>query len=135
MLNTDIKNSNVVYQKNYEEVIALPDAAIHQIISSLTVFVFLFLVALSFCCCVNSFPCCSKWGLLLLVVHRASHWGAFCSCIAQALEHRCQQLWCMGLVAVQHVDSSWTRDGTHLPFIGRGIPIHCTIREVLFLDS
>ena len=93
MLNTDVKNSNVVYGKNYEEVITLPDAAIHEIISSLTVFcffVFLFLVALSLCCYVNSLSSCSKWGLLLPVVHRASHWGGFSSSIAQALEHRCQ---------------------------------------------
>ena len=39
-MNTDVKNSNVVYWKNYEEVITLPDAATHQIISSLTVFFF-----------------------------------------------------------------------------------------------
>ena len=37
-MNTDVKNSNEVYWKNYEEVIMLPDAAIHQIISSLIFF-------------------------------------------------------------------------------------------------
>ena len=87
-MNTDVKNSNVVYWKNYEEVITLPDAATHQIISSLTVF--FFLVALSLCCYVNSLSSCSKSGLLLLVVHRASHWGGFSSSITQALGHRCQ---------------------------------------------
>ena len=34
-------------------------------------------------------------------------------------------LWCSGLVALQHVKSSWTRNQTHAPCI-----IHCTTREV-----
>ena len=37
-----------------------------------------------------------------------------------------------GLFAVLHVGSSWTRDRTCVPCIGRWILIHCTIRE--FLD-
>ena len=30
-----------------------------------------------------------------------------------------------------HVESSWTRDRTHVPCIGRWILNHCTTREVL----
>ena len=30
---------------------------------------------------------------------------------------RLQRLWCTGLVAVQHVGSSWTRNWTHVPWI------------------
>ena len=41
-----------------------------------------------------------------------------------------QQLWCMGLVVPQHVGSSWTRDGAHVPCIGRLISNHWTTREV-----
>ena len=41
-----------------------------------------------------------------------------------------QQLWCTGLVAPQHVGSSQTWDGTHVPCIGRWILNHWTIREV-----
>ena len=41
-----------------------------------------------------------------------------------------QQLWCTGLVAPQHVGSSWTRAQTHVPCIGRRILNHCAIRVV-----
>ena len=37
----------------------------------------------------------------------------------------------MGLVAPRYVGSSWTRDGTHVPCIGRWILNHWTTREVL----
>ena len=37
----------------------------------------------------------------------------------------------MGLVALRHVESSPTRDRTHVPCIGRRILIHHTTREVL----
>ena len=42
-------------------------------------------------------------------------------------------MWCMGLVAPWHVESSWTRDWTHASCIGRQILIHWATREVLFL--
>ena len=38
----------------------------------------------------------------------------------------------MGLVAPQHVGSSWTRARTRVPCIGRRVLKHCTTREVLF---
>ena len=41
------------------------------------------------------------------------------------------QLWPMGPVAPWHVGSSWTRDRTHVPCIGRRILNHWTTREVL----
>ena len=37
-----------------------------------------------------------------------------------------------GLVAPQHVGSSQTRNGTHVPYIGRRILNHWTAREVPF---
>ena len=40
-------------------------------------------------------------------------------------------MWCMGLAALQHVGSSQTRDGTHVPCISRQILNHWTTREVL----
>ena len=43
-----------------------------------------------------------------------------------------QQLWCMGLIAPQHVASPQTKDQTNVPCIGRWILIHCAIREVPF---
>ena len=42
-----------------------------------------------------------------------------------------QQLWCTGLAAPRPVGSSWTRDRTHVPCIGRRILIHWTTRQVL----
>ena len=38
--------------------------------------------------------------------------------------------WCVGLVAPQHVESSWTRDQTHFLCIARWIPNHWTTKEV-----
>ena len=38
----------------------------------------------------------------------------------------------MGLVAPQHVESSRTKDQTHVPCIGKQILYHCTTLEVLF---
>ena len=40
-------------------------------------------------------------------------------------------MWCTGLVAPRHVRSSWTRDRTCVPCIGRRILNHCATREVL----
>ena len=49
---------------------------------------------------------------------------------AQALGEWASVVLVMGLVAPQHVESSWTRDQTHVPCILRKIPIHCTTKEV-----
>ena len=46
-------------------------------------------------------------------------------CGAQA-----QQWWLIGLAALQHVESSWTRNGTHAPCIGRQILDHWTTRTM-----
>ena len=40
----------------------------------------------------------------------------------------------MGLVAPRHVESSWIKDGTCVPYIGRRILNHWTTREVPSLD-
>ena len=40
-----------------------------------------------------------------------------------------QQLWRTGLVVPRHVGSSWTRDQTHVPCIGRWVLNHCATRE------
>ena len=36
----------------------------------------------------------------------------------------------LGFSCVRNVESSWTKDQTCVPCIGRWIPIHCIIREV-----
>ena len=75
----------------------------------------------------SSLPCVgfSLWWLLLLW-STGSRCTGFSSCSTQAQQlwlagsrAQAQQLWHMGLVAPRHVGSSLTRDGTHIPCIGR----------------
>ena len=86
-----------------------------------------------------------RWGLSLVAVpggYSLLHWNGFSlqwllllstgsrarrlsSCCTQA-----QKLWCPGLVTLPHVESFCTRDRTHVPCIGKQIPIHCTTRKV-----
>ena len=83
-------------------------------------FLWLWQVGATFCCGVQ-----------------ASHCGGF-SCGAQApgtwasvlATRRLQYLWHMSLVAPWHVESSWTRDQTHVPCIDRHILNHWTTRKV-----
>ena len=77
----------------------------------------------------------SPW--LLLLQSLGSRCVGFSSCITrvQLLWHMgtkmpAQQLWHTGLVAPWHVGSSWTRNQTCVPCIGRQILNHWTIREV-----
>ena len=86
-------------------------------------------------------------GATLCCGPRASHCGGFSCFGALALEHlgfsSCGS-WALkrGLsscskwasVAPCYVESSWTRNRTHVPWIDRRIPIHCITREVLSLD-
>ena len=44
-------------------------------------------------------------------------------------------MWHTGLVALQYVESSWTRDQTHVPCVGRWILNPWTTREVLGITS
>ena len=46
-----------------------------------------------------------------------------------------QWLWHTGLVASQHVESSWTRDKTHVADTGRWVLSHWTTREVRGVGS
>ena len=52
-------------------------------------------------------------------------------CGSQVLEHRVDNLWHVGLAALRHVGSSWTREQSYVPCIGRQILNHWTTREVL----
>lgn len=55
----------------------------------------------------------------LLPSCRASHCGGFSCGEAQALGSWAQKLWCMDLIAPQHVGSFRTRNQTHVSLIGR----------------
>ena len=92
------------------------------------------------CCSAQSshcggFSCCGARALgvwaSVVAACGLSSWGTwvlecsgFSSCGTWA-----QQLWHTGLVALQHVRSSQTRDRTHVPCLGRWILNHCTTGE------
>ena len=74
---------------------------------------------------VYGFPCSSSaWGTEQALEHMG-----FSSCDTWA------QLWCMGLAASGHTESSQTKDQTCVLCIGRRILNHWTIKEVLILIS
>ena len=54
------------------------------------------------------------------------------SCCGSRAPQPSQELWFMGLVASQCVDSSWTSGGTCVSCVGGRIPVLCTTREVPF---
>ena len=100
------------------------------------IFIFLFLVlaALSLCC--SAFfvvsGLCGQWGLLSLQTTCSRCSGSWASvvvahglssCSSGSLEHRFSSCG-----YPQHVISSRTRDQTRVPFIGRQILSHSTIR-------
>ena len=74
----------------------------------------------------------SLWWLLLLRLQSTG--SSSCGTWAQQLwlagsRVQAQQLWRMGLVALQHVGSSQTRAQTRVPCIGKRILNHCATRE------
>ena len=112
--------------------------------------IYLFLAALGLCCCAWAFSSCGEvsggysslhcmgfsllW--LLFVAEQGSRHVGFSSCGTWAQQlwlvvsrAQAQQLWCMGLVVLQHVGSSQTRARTHAPCIGRWFLNHCATRE------
>ena len=66
----------------------------------------------------------SLWWLLLLRSTGSRRMGF------SSHSTRAQQFWPTGLVAPQHVGSSWTRNQTRVPCIGKRILNHCTTSEV-----
>ena len=87
---------------------------------------YLFLAMLNLCRCMQAFSSCSE-GSYSSQSAWASHCGGFFCC------RWTQQLWHTGLVVLWHVESSWTRDRTHVPCIGRQILNHQITRGSLLL--
>ena len=89
------------------------------------------MVALGLCCYTQAFPSCGEWELLSSCGAQVSHRSGFSCCGAQALRlavfSSCST-W--DSAALGHMESSGTRDRTHVPCIGRQILIHYTAREV-----
>ena len=79
------------------------------------------MAALGILCCTWAFSSCSEQRLLWvsecgLLTHCS---GLFWSTGFSSGGVWAQQLWWVGLVALQHVGSSWTRDQKRVPGIGR----------------
>ena len=95
---------------------------------------YLFLVALGLCCCAyaRAFSGCGKQWVLPSWGVQASHCCGFSCGRAQPLERELSinKLWHTGLVALRHVESSWTRDQTCVPSIARQTLNHSTTRAV-----
>ena len=87
------------------------------------IFISVFLTAMDLHCCAWAFSSCGKWELSSSCSVQASHCGDFSSRRAWALMYA-------GLVAPWHVESSQTRDGTHVLCIDRWILSHQTTRKV-----
>ena len=73
--------------------------------------------------------CCLQ-RLLLLGARAPGAWAQLFGLLGSRAQ--AQQLWCTGLVALQQVESSQTRDRTRVPCIGWRILNHQTTREVLY---
>ena len=94
------------------------------------------MVALGLHCCMRAFSSCRGRGysslrctgfllrwLLLFQSSESRHMGFSC------WNMQAQQLWLRGLVTPWHVESSRTKDRTHVPMIGRWIAISCATGE------
>ena len=97
------------------------EKALSCILNTGSIFLFfnnLFLATPGLCCFMWAFSSCGEWGLLFLAAH-----GLLTAVASLVAEHRLQgcrlqQLGCMDLVALQHVESSRSRDRTHVLTIG-----------------
>ena len=77
--------------------------------------IYLFLAALGLCCYVWAFSSCSEQGLLSSHVQELLLSWSMGSRVNQL-----QQLWCLGLVALWHMESSWIRGQTRVPALAGG---------------
>ena len=73
-------------------------------------FIYIFLVALGLHCCAWAFSSCGEWRILFIAMHRLLIAAA--SVVAEHRLRRTGFVWCMGLVAPWHVESSWTKNPT-----------------------
>ena len=89
----------------------------------------IYLAVLGLHCCMHAFSSSVAWVLLYLQC-----WSLSLQSFLVA-EHELQRhlgfsnWWCSGSVALRHVGSSWTRDGTHVPGVARQSLNHRATRE------
>ena len=112
-LNKDLKNGPHTYTQNFffYQKDGMSTEVAQEIIF---IFIyFLFLAVLGLCCCTQAFSSCSKPGLLSRCSLPASHCRGFSCWGAWARGAPASVVAAMGgLVAPQHMGSSWTRDRT-----------------------
>ena len=77
-------------------------------------FIYLFLAMLGSSLLHGLFSSCSKQRLLFGCSALALGCAGFMSCSSWGLQNTGSIVWCMGLVALQHVESSQIRDRTHV---------------------
>ena len=82
-------------------------------------------------CCRQFFSSCSEQGASLYLWCAAFSLTWFLLLWNTGSTARAQLLWHMGLDALRHVGSSWTRGQTPVPCIGSWVLNHWTTREVL----
>ena len=75
----------------------------------------------------SGLSCCGAWALGRLGCGSCGMWAR--EFRLPGSRAQVQQLWHIGLGALQHVGSSWARDRTCVPSIGRQTPDHCTTRK------
>ena len=81
-------------------------------------FIYLYLAVLALHCFAQDFSNCSECGLLFVAMHRLLNvmasllWSTGCRCTGHQLQHERSVV--AGLAALQHVESSQTRDGLNL---------------------
>ena len=92
-------------------------------------FTYLFLTVLHLRCCSGFFLVVVNWGCSSLQCTGFSLQWLLLLPSTGSKAHRLQYLWRTGLVALQHVGSSWTRDRTCDSCIDRWILYHWAIRE------
>ena len=95
-----------------------------------SIYLFNLLVLVDLYCCTWAFSSCREQGLLFvgmcgLLLLQSTGFG---SCSSWALGSWAV-LWSVGLVVLQYVGSSWTKDQTGVPCIARWILNHRTTRE------
>ena len=87
-------------------------------------------------CCAPTFSSCSEQGLLFVEDPRLQVPGFqelwLSSPRVRGLSGCSTCVQCVDLVALQYVESSQTRDQTHVPCIDKQIPIHSTTQDVLY---
>ena len=97
--------------------------------SDFSLLIFVYLAVLGLRCCISL---AAVSGVCLLWSRgRGPPWAQYLQLAGSGAQ--AQSLWRLGLVAPWHVGSSWTRDQTHVPCIGRQILNHWPPKKVLFL--